>query len=420
MDRNSYYGADTASLNLTNLWAMFRPGTEPPKEYGHNRDWNVDLIPKFIMADGKLVKMLLHTKVTRYLEWKCVDASYVMRAQKGGMFSSAKNVIHKVPATEMEAFNSPLLGLFEKKRLGTFYKKLANIDINDPKTWDNFDMKNKTCAEMFKKYGLEENTIDFLGHCVALHLDDGYLQKPAIETVPKMKLYSDSMGKYGLSPFLYPVYGLGGLPESFSRLCAIHGGTYMLNTPVDEIIMDGGKVVGVRSGESVAKAPLVICDPSYVRDMKKTQVKGKVIRAICILNHPIADTQNVPSIQIIIPQKQLGRKSDIYITMVSNAHAVCAKDLYICIVSATVETSEPQKEIEPALNLLGAIKEMFVQVSDVHEPINDFASENLHITRSYDATSHFETSDEEVLAIYERIVGEKFDLNVQPTDDEDY
>lgn len=57
------------------------------------------------------------------------------------------------------------------------------------------------------------------------------------------------MGKYGGSPFLYPVYGLGGLPESFSRLCAIHGGTYMLNTPVDEILMEGGKAVGIRSGE---------------------------------------------------------------------------------------------------------------------------------------------------------------------------
>ena len=78
LDRNEYYGGETASLNLTNRWAQFRPGVTPPKDYGHNRDWNVDLIPKFIMADGKLVKMLLHTKVTRYLEWKCIDASYVM------------------------------------------------------------------------------------------------------------------------------------------------------------------------------------------------------------------------------------------------------------------------------------------------------------------------------------------------------
>jgi len=46
----------------------------------------------------------------------------------------------------------------------------------------------------------------------------------------KMQLYLNSTGRYGESPFLYPIYGLGGLPEAFSRLCAIHGGTYMLNT----------------------------------------------------------------------------------------------------------------------------------------------------------------------------------------------
>ena len=79
-----------------------------------------------------------------------------------------------------------------------------------------------------------------------------------------MSLYMDSVGRYGDSPFLYPIYGLGGLPEAFSRLCAIHGGTYMLNTEVNEILMEGGKVVGIKSGDQTAKAPLVICDPSYV------------------------------------------------------------------------------------------------------------------------------------------------------------
>lgn len=84
-------------------------------------------------------------------------------------------------------------------------------------------------------------------------------------TVEKMQLYLESTGRYGDSPFLYPIYGLGGLPEAFSRLCAIHGGTYMLNTQVDEILtgMDG-KVTGIRSGENTAMAPLVVCDPSYV------------------------------------------------------------------------------------------------------------------------------------------------------------
>jgi Rab GDP dissociation inhibitor len=276
---------------------MFRPDVEPPKEYGHNRDWNVDLIPKFIMANGKLVKMLLHTKVTRYLEWKCIDASFVLQAQKGGMFSSAKNVVCKVPATDSEALKSPLMGLFEKKRLRNFYIWLEKLVETDKTTWGDVDIVNQNMDLLFKKFSLEENTIDFLGHAVALHTNDDYRLRPCLDTVQKMQLYVESLGKYGNSPFLYPVYGLGGLPESFSRLCAIHGGTYMLNKPVDEILFnEEGKVSGVRCGDETARAPLIICDPSYAAGLKKTKAVGKVIRAICIMDHPIPNTSDVSSI----------------------------------------------------------------------------------------------------------------------------
>jgi RAB protein geranylgeranyltransferase component A len=46
----------------------------------------------------------------------------------------------------------------------------------------------------------------------------------------------------GKSPYLYPLYGLGELPQGFARLSAIYGGTYMLDKPIDEIVMEGGKV----------------------------------------------------------------------------------------------------------------------------------------------------------------------------------
>jgi Rab GDP dissociation inhibitor len=55
------------------------------------------------MANGKLVKMLLHTKVTKYLEWKCVDASYVAQNKSGGMFKSGGLKIAKIPGNEKEA-----------------------------------------------------------------------------------------------------------------------------------------------------------------------------------------------------------------------------------------------------------------------------------------------------------------------------
>ena len=64
------------------------------------------------------------------------------------------------------------------------------------------------------------------------------------------------------------------------RLSAIYGGTYMLDKPCDEIAMDeAGKVIGVRSGDELAKTKLVIADPSYApQRVKKTgQVRPLVI-----------------------------------------------------------------------------------------------------------------------------------------------
>merc|ERR1711982_111758 len=90
------------------------------------------------------------------------------------------------------------------------------------------------------------------------------------------------------------------------------GGTYMLDMKIDEIVVENGKFTGVRSGNEVAKAASVIGDPSYFPNLvKKT---GQVVRCICILDHPIASgIKQADSTQIIIPQKQVGRNSDIYI-----------------------------------------------------------------------------------------------------------
>lgn len=58
---------------------------------------------------------------------------------------------------------------------------------------------------------------------MALHLDDGYLQKPARETIDKIILYVASIARYGKSPYIYPLHGLGELPQSFARY-VLHSG----------------------------------------------------------------------------------------------------------------------------------------------------------------------------------------------------
>ena len=53
----------------------------------------------------------------------------------------------------------------------------------------------------------------------------------------------------------------------------------MLDKPVDEIVTENGKLVGVRSGADVARCGMVICDPTYAQDRSKKVGQVKAIAA---------------------------------------------------------------------------------------------------------------------------------------------
>lgn len=397
MDRNDYYGGESASLTLSQLYKKFKD-SEPPSTLGRDRDYAVDLVPKFMMANGQLVQILTHTDVTRYLEFKQIAGSYVYRDGR----------ISKVPATEMEAVSSPLMGLFEKRRAKKFFEYIQNWRAQDSTTHQGLNLKVDPMSAVYKKFGLEPGTQDFIGHALALHLDDNYISRPAIETYERIMLYVSSMARYGKSPYIYPLYGLGELPQGFARLSAIYGGTYMLDKKVDEIVYENGKFVGVRSGQEIARAKQVIGDPSYFSDkVKKT---AQVVRSICLLKAPIPNTGDADSVQIVIPQNQVGRRHDIYVACVSSSHNVCAKGYYLAIVSTIVETNKPHAELEPAYALLGPTQEKFTYVSDLSEPLEDGTRDQVFISKSYDATSHFGTVCDDIKDIYKRVTGQELVL----------
>jgi len=105
------------------------------------------------------------------------------------------------------------------------------------------------------------------------------------------------------------------------------------------------------------------------------------------------------------------RKNDIYVCCVSHAHNVAAKSFYLAIVSTTVETDKPEEELTIGLNLLGNIRQKFVSVSDLQEPTDDGSESQIFISKSYDATTHFETTCVDVLDIFKRATGEEFDFS---------
>ena len=360
----------------------------------------MDAAPKFIMGGGKLVKVLVHTGVTRYLEFKAVDGSYVLNRGR----------VERVPATDMEALRSPLLGLFEKRRARSFFLYVQQYVKNDPRTHQGRDLNRMPMGALYTEFGLDPATIDFIGHALALHTDDAYMSAPAADTVARIQLYHESLYRYeGVrSPYLYPLYGLGELPQAFARLAAVHGGTYMLAKSDAEVVWEDGKAVGVSSDGATARAPLVIGDPSYFPGRCITS--ARVVRATCLLSHPVPGTGDAGSCQIILPQKQVGRGSDIYVFVCSSQHCVAPKGKWVAFVSTTVETADPEGELAPGLALLGVIDHTVVEVTAIEEPGDSGQASRAFISRGYDATTHFESTVDDVLELYTRVTGNVLDV----------
>ncbi|KAJ8609223.1 hypothetical protein MRB53_039259 [Persea americana] len=271
-----------ASVNIEALfkkYGNYGKGEEPWKKYGRLNDWNIDLVPKLLMANGALTNILVSTDVTKYLEFRQIAGSYV---QQG---NGARATVAKVPSDAGEALRSPLMGIFEKRRAKKFLEWVAAFKEDDSATFGGLNMNTCTMKDVYDKFGLEATTRDFIGHSMALYTTDEYISTRgmASDCVVRIRLYANSMARYGKSPYIYPLYGLGELPQGFARLSAIYGGTYMLNTSVDEVLYEGNKVSGIKAtmkdaregGEVMqftTKAKQIIADPSYFP--KKASVVG--------------------------------------------------------------------------------------------------------------------------------------------------
>lgn len=74
---------------------------------------------------------------------------------------------------ESGRFVSPdLMGMFEKRRFRKFLVFVANFDENDPKTFEGVDPKTTKMRDVYKKFDLGQDVIDFTGHALALYRTD--------------------------------------------------------------------------------------------------------------------------------------------------------------------------------------------------------------------------------------------------------
>ncbi|KAI9671090.1 MAG: Rab GDP dissociation inhibitor beta [Alyxoria varia] len=470
IEKSSQYGADAASVNIETLWRMLEPvpaGEQPWVEWMHPtkeqrselteekirhwvNKWNIDLLPKFLMADGVLTKIIVATNLyPNYVQFGPVEGSYVYKNE------GQAGRVSKVPSTAVEAMSSDLMGFFEKRRAKAFLDFVGTYQDDAPpgapeNLFRGLDLSKCTMKDLYEKAGLESATRDFIGHSLALYTSEDYLTQPGLpmEAIQRIRLYVNSMSKFGNSPYIYPRYGIGDLPQSFCRLSAVHGGTFLLETDVDEVMYEDGKVSGIKATwhtpngdmKFSTKTSAIIAEPSYFESrVKPVEERGKplrLLRTVCILDHPIAhpslkpkEKESTPStLQLIIPYSQCGRRHDIYVAVFSSQLGVCPEPYYIAFVSTIAErdisASDPNfdAELQPGYKVLGSIKKKFkFPPKPLFEPVDNGTSDRIFMTKTYDPATHWESTVADIMDIYSRAEGKELkieqstpDANSQP------
>lgn len=124
-----------------------------------------------------------------------------------------------------------------------------------------------------------------------------------------------------------------------------------------------------------------------------------------------------------------------YVFCCSYSHNVAPKGKFIAFVSTEAETDNPETELKPGIDLLGPVDEIFFDIYDRYEPVNEPSLDNsfistvgfyecflrlkylssfyhyrftltfVFILQSYDATTHFESTVLDVLNMYTLITG---------------
>lgn len=119
--------------------------------------------------------------------------------------------------------------------------------------------------------------------------------------VKRVKKFLQSLGRYGNSPFLFPMYGCGEIPQCFCRLCAVFGGIYCLKRSITEIHMNEllDEIHAIKCDEQTIKAKAIVISGTEIKHFAHVLPKtedastssqhkcGKLSRAIFIITRPL-------------------------------------------------------------------------------------------------------------------------------------
>uniref|UniRef100_A0A1A7XRM5 Rab proteins geranylgeranyltransferase component A n=1 Tax=Iconisemion striatum TaxID=60296 RepID=A0A1A7XRM5_9TELE len=249
------------------------------------RRFNIDLVSKLMFSRGSLVDLLIKSNVSRYAEFK--NVTRILTYHHGN--------VEQVPCSRADVFASRQLSVVEKRKLMRFLTSCME------ETEEQQAYNSRPYLEFLHDQHLGDNLQHFLLHSIAMVSPD----TPTWEGLASTRHFLRCLGRYGNTPFLFPVYGLGEIPQCFCRMCAVFGGVYCLRHSVHCLIVDKNtnrcKAVIDNRGQRINCSHFVIEDGYLDGDRKMDTPPRFLSRAVLITDSsvlPVESDQQVSMVTI--------------------------------------------------------------------------------------------------------------------------
>jgi Rab proteins geranylgeranyltransferase component A len=140
-----------------------------------------------------------------------------------------------------------------------FITQCVEYKSNGEQKEETFDFPDDgKFIDLMKQQKLTDNLIHYILYSMCM----GNSETSFKDGLAKIQIYLTSIGRYGNTPFLFPMFGCGEIPQCFCRLCAVFGGIYWLGQPVSDLKVvdsDEQKIVKMKFGEEVITVKKLVC-----------------------------------------------------------------------------------------------------------------------------------------------------------------
>ncbi|XP_045896430.1 rab proteins geranylgeranyltransferase component A 1 [Micropterus dolomieu] len=248
------------------------------------RRFNIDLVSKLMYSRGSLVDLLIKSNVSRYAEFKNVTRILTYRHGK----------VEQVPCSRADVFASRQLSMVEKRKLMRFLTSCVE-ETEEQRAYNGRPYLEFLCDQQ-----LGDNLQHFLLHSIAMVTED----TPTEVGLASTRHFLRCLGRYGNTPFLFPVYGLGEIPQCFCRMCAVFGGIYCLRHSINCLLVDKDtnrcKAVIDSRGQRISCSHFVVEDSYVGAERKRMATPARFLsRAVLITDSSVLPSNSDQQVSMV-------------------------------------------------------------------------------------------------------------------------